>query len=263
MLKHAAVIVIGVITLITGIGAFASFDKQVEQGTTLRRLRVPILMYHYVSQLPPNADNIRRGLTVTPEIFRAHMQYLHDQDYTTVSLYDLYHALTKGIILPPKPIILTFDDGYSDAYTNVFPVLKQFGFIGTFFVITARADANDPVYLSWPQIIEMFRAGMSMEPHTKDHVDLRERDHDFLVYQMQGSIESLAAYTGHTPRMFDYPVGHYDAATLQVAKELGIWIGVSTASGDLQTTSGRLHLPRLRITGNMSVAALASTLQDD
>jgi peptidoglycan/xylan/chitin deacetylase (PgdA/CDA1 family) len=263
-MKHLPVIIIiFALLLLTGIAAFASNVGQVEQGSTLRRIRVPILMYHYVSELPPDADDIRRGLTVTPGLFRAHMQYLHDQGYITVSLYDLYDALTSGTPLPPKSIILTFDDGYIDAYTNVFPVLKQFGFIGTFFIITSRADASDPAYLSWPQIVEMSRAGMSMEPHTKDHLDLRQRDHEFLIYQMQGSIESLAAYTGITPRMFDYPVGHYDAATLQVARELGVWIGVSTNNGDLQTTSGRLHLPRLRIAGNMSLAALASTLRDN
>ncbi len=263
MMKLTLVILMSLIMLVmTGVAAFASSDNaRPKQGNTLRRLHVPILMYHYVSELPPNADEIRRGLTVTPAIFKAHMQYLHNQGYTTISLYDLYNALTKGILLPPKSIVLTFDDGYEDAYTNVFPVLKQFGFIGTFFVITSRPDANDPNYMSWPQIAEMSRAGMSMEPHTKDHVDLRQRDHDFLIYQMQGSIESLAAYTGHMPRMFDYPVGHYDTATLTVVKELGVWIGVSTANGDLQTTSGRLHLPRLRIAGNMSVSALASILR--
>jgi len=78
---------------------------------------------------------------------------------------------------------------------------------------------------------------------------------------MQGSIESLAAYTGRTPHMFDYPVGHYDAATLRVAKELDVWIGVTTDNSDTETTSSRLHLPRLRIAGDMSVAALASVLR--
>ncbi len=261
-MKRAVMVIVSAVLLMTGITTSASYSTvQPEQGSTLRRLRLPILMYHYVSELPRDADDIRIGLTVTPAIFKTHMQYLHDQGYTTVSLYDLYDALTKGTLLPPKSVILTFDDGYIDAYTNVFPVLKQFGFIGTFFIITSRPDANDPAYMSWPQITEMSRAGMSMEPHTKDHLDLRQRDHDFLIYQMQGSIESLAAYTSITPRMFDYPVGHYDAATLQVARELGVWIGVSTANRDLQTTSGLLHLPRLRIFGNMSVAALASILR--
>jgi len=259
-MKYTVLALVFVATLFsTSTSTFASDTAKPPQ--TLRRLHVPILMYHYVSELPPHADATRRGLTVTPEIFKSHMQYLHDQGYTTISLYDLNDALTKGTPLPPKPIVLTFDDGYVDAYTNVFPVLKQFGFIGTFFVITSRPDANDPVYMSWSEIKEMSNAGMSMEPHTKDHVDLRQRDHAFLIYQMQGSIESLAAYTGRTPHMFDYPVGHYDAATLRVAKELDVWIGVSTANGDTETTSSRLHLPRLRVSGNMSVEGLAAILR--
>ncbi len=228
---------------------------------TLRRIRVPILMYHYVSDLPHDADDIRKGLTVIPPLFQSHMQYLKDAGFTTISLYDLNAALTLGTPLPPKPIVLTFDDGYRDAYINVFPILQQYGFTGTFFIITARADANDPVYVSWQQIKEMSDAGMSMEPHTKDHLDLRERDHDFLIYQMQGSIESLAAFTGHNPRMFSYPVGHYDAAVLTVTDELNLSIAVSTANGVLQTTSGRHYLPRVRVLGNMSVAALASVLR--
>ncbi|MBA3869567.1 MAG: polysaccharide deacetylase family protein [Anaerolineae bacterium] len=260
-MKYAVLLLVLVSALFSSGESTFAYDAGKPAPTTLRRLHVPILMYHYVSELPPHADEIRRGLTVTPEIFQAHMQYLHDQGYTTISLYDLNAALTKGTPLLPKAIVLTFDDGYSDAYSNVFPVLKQFGFIGTFFVITSRPDAKDPAYLSWPQIVEMSKAGMSMEPHTKDHVDLRQRDHDFLIYQMQGSIESLAAYTGRTPHMFDYPVGHYDLATLRVAKELDVWIGVSTANGDTETTSSRLHLPRLRVLGNMSVAALASVLR--
>jgi peptidoglycan/xylan/chitin deacetylase (PgdA/CDA1 family) len=260
IMKYTVLVLVFVAALFsTSSSTFASDTAKPPQ--TLRRLHVPILMYHYVSELPPHADATRRGLTVTPKIFTAHMQYLHDQGYTTISLYDLNDALTKGTPLPPKPIVLTFDDGYVDAYTNVFPVLKQFGFVGTFFVITSRPDANDPVYLSWSEIKEMSNAGMSMEPHTKDHVDLRQRDHDFLIYQMQGSIESLAAYTGRTPHMFDYPVGHYDAATLRVAKELDVWIGVSTANGDTETTTSRLHLPRLRVSGNMSVEGLAAILR--
>ena len=227
---------------------------------TLRRMRVPILMYHYISELPADADDIRKGLTVVPPLFQAHMQYLSDAGFTPISLYELNAALTTGAPLPPKPIVLTFDDGYNDAYTNVFPILKQYGFTGTFFIITARVDANDPTYVSWAQVKEMSDAGMSLESHTKDHFELRERDYDFLIYQLKGSLESLKAYTGRTPRMISYPVGRYDLAVLTVADELNAEIAVTTTSGDLQTTSGRLHLPRVRVLGNMSVAALASVL---
>jgi peptidoglycan/xylan/chitin deacetylase (PgdA/CDA1 family) len=148
---------------------------------TLRRIRVPILMYHYISEPPPGADAYRIELSITPDIFRAHMQYLEDEGYTPVSLYDLDAALIRGAALPAKPVILTFDDGHIDHYTNVFPILKEYGFTATFFVITARLDERNADYINWEQAEEMATTGMNIEPHTKNHFDLRNRNRDFLV----------------------------------------------------------------------------------
>lgn len=228
---------------------------------TLRRIRVPILMYHYVSPLPEDADPIRTDLTIEPAVFRAHIQHLRDTGYETISLDQLDAALQYGAPLPPKPVILTFDDGYVDHYTNVFPVLREFGFTGTFFVITGRADANDPAYLNWTQISEMAEAGMNMESHSKNHPELDARDRDFLIYEMLGSLESLAAHTGRKPRMFSYPAGRYDDLTLQIARELNIRRAVTTQPGVLHTTDNRYELPRVRVHGGTSAAGLAYLLQ--
>lgn len=223
---------------------------------TYRRIQMPILMYHYVSDLPEDADDVRTDLTLAPDVFRAHMDALFYQGFTPISLYDLDDALQTGEPLPAKPVVLTFDDGYLDHYTNVFPVLQQYGFTATFFIITSMADESNPAHLSWAQITEMSSAGMDMEPHTKTHPDLRARDYDFLVYQMLGSIESLQAYTGKTPHMFSYPIGHYDEATLAVARTLPIWRAVTTDNGFLVTTDNRLELPRLRIHNFTGVTGL-------
>lgn len=227
---------------------------------TLRRIRVPILMYHYVSELPEDADDIRMGLTVSPSLFRAHMNYLREQGYTTISLYDLDNALLQGTPLPPKPVILTFDDGYLDHYLNVFPVLREYGFTGTFFIITGLADQKAQGYMTWEQIRAMASSGMSMESHTKTHADLRDRDYDFLVYELLGSLESLVAINGHQSHMFAYPVGRYDDSTLSVLEQLPVWRAVTTQPGLLHTTDNRLELSRQRITGNMSVSGLAYIL---
>jgi peptidoglycan/xylan/chitin deacetylase (PgdA/CDA1 family) len=232
----------------------------IESDGTLRRIRVPILMYHYISPLPEDADAYRQDLTITPDVFHAHMQYLHDEGYSTISMYQLDEALKQGTPLPPNPIILTFDDGYIDAYTTVFPILREFGFTGTFFIITGRADANDPDYVNWQQISEMAAAGMSMESHTKNHADLRGRNYDFLVYELLGSIESLQAYTGIEPHMFAYPIGHYDGMTLDVVRELPVWRAVTTQAGMLQTTDNRLEMPRVRVSGDTGVSGLAYLL---
>jgi peptidoglycan/xylan/chitin deacetylase (PgdA/CDA1 family) len=229
---------------------------------TLRRIHVPILMYHYVSNLPPDADATRIDLTVVPDMFRAHMRYLVEQGYTTISLYQLDDALRRGTLLPPNPVVLTFDDGYIDHYTSVFPILQEFGFTGTFFIITGFVDNNDPAYMTWNQIGEMAVADMSMESHTKTHRDLRNRDYDFLVYELLGSLESLTAHLGNTPHMFAYPVGHYDDAVLGVLSQTSVWRAVTTENGALQTTDNRLEMPRIRIHGTTGVNGLASLLRD-
>lgn len=228
---------------------------------TYRRIRAPILMYHYVSDLPEDADAYRVDLSILPEMFRAHMDALFNQGYATISLYDLDAALLTGLPLPDNPVVLTFDDGYTDHYVNVFPALRQHGFMGTFFIITGTADANDPAHLSWAQIRQMADAGMDMESHTKTHPDLRGRDYDFLIYQLLGGFESLQAHTGKTPHMFAYPGGRYDDAALGVLATLPVWRAVTTEPGIWQTSDNRLELPRQRIHNFTGVAGLLALLK--
>lgn len=220
-------------------------------------------MYHYVRPLSPNDDPIKRGLTVEPDLFRAHLDYLKGQGYSTTSLYDLDQALLDGRELPRQSLILTFDDGYIDHYEIVFPELRRHGFVGTFFVITGLADTNRQGYLNWSQIQEMTFAGMSMEPHTKNHVELPGHSYDVILYEVLGSIESLEAYTGVRPHLFAYPVGRYDSVVLGVVSQASIWRAVTTQSGTWHTTDNRLEMTRLRIVGNLSVSGLAVLLGED
>lgn len=230
-------------------------------ASTTRRVRVPILMYHHVSDLPSDADRTRKILTVAPDSFRSEMQYLKDNGYTVISLYHLYAALTNGTPLPPKPIVLTFDDGYEDAYQTVFPILQQFRFTATFFIITKPVDGNDPAYMTWDQIHQMADAGMSMEAHTQTHADLRHRDTDFLLNEIGGSLDAIASHTGHQPHMFAYPVGMYDARTLKVLRTLPVWLAVTTRRGASESSRHPLELPRIRISPGTSIAGFAGLLQ--
>ena len=229
---------------------------------TIRRIRVPILMYHYVSPLPPQTDSIREGLTISPELFRAHIEFLKSEGYKTISLYEIQNALANGTQLPEKPIILTFDDSYIDHYQYVFPILKEYDYIGTFFVITGFADNRNPNHLTWDQIQEMSNAGMNMESHTKTHYTLVNRDNDFLIWEIIGSIESLASHTGLYPKVFSYPVGKYDEATLQVLESTEVLRAVTTEYGTYHTMHNSLLSPRLRVGGNMGVAGLSNLLEN-
>lgn len=229
---------------------------------TLRRLRVPILMYHYVSELPPNADNIRTGLTVSPNLFRQHVEYLKTEGYQPISLYEVYLALAHGYELPSKPVVLTFDDGYIDHLVAATRILAEYGFIGTFFVITGYTDNLAAGYLTWPQVAEMDAAGMEIATHSKTHPDLRGRSYDFLVYEILGSIESIESNVGTRPLTFCYPMGRYDDGTIEILRQAGIRAAVTTAHGATHTTDNLLELSRLRIQNTTGVAGLAALLRE-
>lgn len=225
---------------------------------TLRRIHVPILMYHYVSPLPSHADQYRADLTISPDMFQQHMSYLSENGYNTFSLYALHAALMHGAEnLTNRSVILTFDDGYIDHFTFVFPTLVEFEFVGTFFVITEYADRQINGYLNWQQIREMHQGGMNIEAHTKTHPDLRNRDVDFLVYEILGSIESIRAHTESLSYMFAYPAGRFDEATLQVMHSMPVWRSVTTRHGAYHTTRDFHTVDRLRVSGRMGVAGLS------
>jgi peptidoglycan/xylan/chitin deacetylase (PgdA/CDA1 family) len=223
---------------------------------------VPILMYHYVEELPPNADSLRRGLTVTPDRFEAQLQYLAEAGYHTITLVDLHRYLFEGIPLPEKPIILTFDDGYRDAYTIVFPLLQQYGFVGTFFVLATPAHFENPNYLTWDMMAEMAAAGMEIEGHGRDHVDLRNRSYDYLVYQILGIKEAVEYHTGQPVRFFCYPSGQYDAAVLRVVEGAGYWGAVTTQHGRIHTRENIYTLSRIRIRGSDTLEDFIARLEN-
>ncbi len=226
-----------------------------------REVDVPILMYHYVSELPVDADVYRRDLTVPPAMFDAQLQFLDDAGYHPITLTDLYLHLTEGYPLPEKPIVLTFDDGYRDAYEAVFPRLLEYGFPGTFFVLATPAHYQSDAYLTWPQVQEMSEAGMDIQAHGRDHVDLRERAYDFLVYQTLGIKEAVAHHTGLAPRFFCYPSGRWDADVIRVLDSAGYWGAVTTERGRTHTREDLFTMPRLRVRGGRSLADFVAMLE--
>jgi peptidoglycan/xylan/chitin deacetylase (PgdA/CDA1 family) len=177
-------------------------------------------------------------------------------------LTDLHLHLTQGLPLPSKPVVLTFDDGYRDAYEVVFPLLLEYGFTGTFFVLATPAHQESDDYLTWTQMAEMASAGMEIQSHGRDHVDLRGRSYDYLVYQILGIQEAIAHHTGQTPRFFCYPSGRYDDEVISVLKSAGYWGAVTTQWGRTISSEGIYEMPRLRIRGVDTIEDFASRLEE-
>lgn len=220
----------------------------------VRQARVPILMYHHVGDLPPDADAVRKSLTVSPERFQEEMKFLAEQGYTTIHIAELMQHLETGSGLPPKPIILTFDDGYDDSYTNVFPTLKQIGFVGTFFIIGAPTDYGSPGYLRWEQILEMYKNGMEIGAHSLTHRynlgTVRQATQD---NEIKGGHKLMADHLPNWTPIFSYPSGSYNQYTLDLLNDLEYIAAVTTDQGTLQSSEKPLELRRIRIRGEWTM----------
>ena len=210
-------------------------------------LKVPILMYHYISIPPDDADKYRTDLSVAPDAFREQMTYLAENGFETIDLYDLSLAIADKKELPQKPVIITMDDGYRDNFENAFPVLQEFGMKATFFVVTELIDQEIGNYMTWPMAKEMADAGMRIEPHSKTHADLSGQEREYIIYEVLGSQESIAAHVGYTPRYFCYPGGRYDETTLEVVQDLNFWGAVTTAGGEWHGYDDRYEWSRVRM----------------
>jgi len=104
-----------------------------------------------LSLRPRGTSAFRRKLTVSPEDFAKQSQWLASNGYKAITLLQLYRALAGDFILPEeRPVILTFDDGYSNIFTYALPVMRFFNQTAVFFVITDYLDS--PGYLSWEQV---------------------------------------------------------------------------------------------------------------
>ena len=128
--------------------------------------KIIVLNYHKV-------DNVNSSLSVPPSEFERQMAFLAQNGYHTITPHELYMAFTDGGPLPNNPVLITFDDGYDDNYTNAFPILKKYGLQATIFVITSLMDQNYPGYLTWGHAAEMEASGIvTIESHTVSHGSL-------------------------------------------------------------------------------------------
>lgn len=216
-------------------------------------LKVPILMYHYISEPPSDADVYRTDLSVSPAAFREQMAYLKENGYSTIDFYDLSTAIVAHTELPEKPVLLTFDDGYIDNYEEAFPVLEEYGFKGTFFVVTEFIDTARQGYMTWEMIERMAQAGQRIESHSRTHPDLTTKSRDGLIWEILGSQETLAAHIGYRPRYFCYPGGTYNEETIQVLSDLDFWGAVTTQNGSWHGFDDRFEWRRVRMRNSTTI----------
>jgi peptidoglycan/xylan/chitin deacetylase (PgdA/CDA1 family) len=201
-------------------------------------------MYH---RIVPDAEarQVLNGLLVTPEVFSAELLALHDDGWTTITLGQLAQDMQDGSKPPAKTFVLTFDDGWWDGFAYAAPIMAQYGFVGTFFVISSRGA---PDFLSPAQMVSLEAAGNEIGDHSVSHYALAGHTYSVDYNQICAAADAIAANLGHRPSSLAYPIGPYDGTTMAAAAACpGIKIAVSTVEGAAQSWQTRYATPRVRI----------------
>lgn len=225
------------------------------RGTTV----IPILMYHYVRVVNNPKDQIGINLSVKPELFAAQMQYLADKGYTTLTMREVHAILAGQQPLPPKPIALTFDDGYRDFYTAAWPTLRRHGFKATNYVVTDFIGWD--AYMTWPMLQELDASGqIEIGAHTRSHPDLRALGKERRWDEIAGSKAILEEGLGRPVVSFCYPAGFFNDGVVAEVQRARFLTGVTTQAGTKQNLQWAFALPRVRVNGPDSLATWVSKL---
>lgn len=218
---------------------------------------VPILTYHYIADNPNPKDRQRDALSVSPVKFEAQMEYLSQNGYTPVTLDTLYGIFSGQVSTPAKLVVLTFDDGYIDFYTNAFPILRRFNFHAVSFIPTGLIGGS--YYMNWNQIKEIASTGLvNFEGHSVTHANLVALSWDAALKQLIDSKNILQSNTGYPVNFVAYPFGSTNVAVQTLAKQAGYAGGVGTWYGKARGASE--NMPRIKVSGFWNLQEFASRL---
>ncbi len=208
-------------------------------------VHVPILMYHYIEYVQDKNDKMRISLDITPFTLEQQVKTLKDAGYTFMSNAELADVLDGKMPLPNKPILLTFDDGYRDFYTDAYPILKKYNARATEYIITGYLDR--PNHLLTTQLQELAKDGLvEIGAHTVDHAWLKGGTLANVSNEVFQSKVVLQQLINKPVVSFAYPYGAFDEQAIKVVKEAGFRTAVSTMPGIDQLQDNRYFLYRLR-----------------
>ncbi|ERI08707.1 polysaccharide deacetylase [Aneurinibacillus aneurinilyticus ATCC 12856] len=215
---------------------------------------VAVLVYHHILKENENRKFKENKEVITPELFAHQMKILHDNGYTTITLQELEQFINKKISLPPKSVMITFDDGYLSNFKYAYPVLKKYHYKAVIFPITSsmksRPETFNPDklnYISWNELVphsDVFEyAGHTDRLHrtigTMSFL-LVKRSEDILI-----DLE-LSRILLNT-RYFAYPFGQYNKSTIRLVKEAGYRMAFTIHPGKVYPGTPAFEIPRYSV----------------
>ncbi len=232
-------------------------------------LRIPILMYHHISENP----NVWSDSTVSPEKFREDMLYLKALGYEAIHFKDFLDYQEKGSPLPENPIFITFDDGYLSNYEYAYPILKELNLKATISVIgwsRGRSHHLDNYtkiidHFSWEQAKEMYDSGIiDIQHHTYDlhspgdtvrfgRIFNRMPQEEQKAYREKLLADTILLkdlieeHVGNEVNVFVYPFGVFNRISEEVLKDLGFKVTITTLNGISDLSKGLFLLNRINM----------------
>ena len=184
-------------------------------------IKVPVLMYHHIRPITAEMTEAYKGVSITPEQFEQQLKYIKDNGFTSISLDQMANGLNGTVKLPAKPVVITFDDGYRDFYTNAFPILKKYNIHTVHFLITSYFDS--PAYMTKDMIKEISKSGIvEFQSHSVTHPFLTKSTAVRLKNEVVNSKKDIEDLTGKTVKYFAYPYGDLNyGAVMQALKDAG------------------------------------------
>jgi peptidoglycan/xylan/chitin deacetylase (PgdA/CDA1 family) len=222
-----------------------------------------ILAYHEVDPVP------ERGWAVSSEDFADQMRYLALAGYNVVPISALadYLAGRRDSLLP-NAVVITVDDGWLCASTEMQPVLKRFGFPWSLYVYPKIVGQGSHA-LTWAQIAALQKAGVDIESHTMSHAHLTHKSHPylddaqydtFLRTELDESKRIIESHTGQPVRFLAYPYGDYDDAVVAAAKRAGYEAGLLSWYGPNNRSTDPLKFRRFAMVSDTSLEQLRTAL---
>ncbi len=234
----------------------------------MTRKIVPILLYHSVTSdtsRQPNKWVISRGL------FAAHLAYLHEQGYVPITATQLALAMLEcGDALPAKPVVISFDDGLADFYTDALPELMSYAFVATLYITTGFVGRANPwirssrwsyhPMLTWAQIDELSAAGIECGAHSHTHPNLDLLPPAQAYNEIFRSKAILEEHLGRSVTTFAYPHGYYNRRVRGLVEQAGYFSACAVKHALSATDDDRFALARVIISANTDVPCLDKLL---
>jgi peptidoglycan/xylan/chitin deacetylase (PgdA/CDA1 family) len=221
---------------------------------------VTIFSYHSV-------DDYGTPLSVSPSLFRAQMEALAAEGCVTLTMAQLSDHLSSHSPFPRRAVAITFDDGFQNLLTEAAPIMADYGFVGTVYIITGMVgrttrwtDGGTPLpplpLLTWPQITTLHAQGFEIGAHSITHGFLTQYPPDSLRHELVDARQALEQELGTPVTAFAYPQGDYSRRVVAAVRDAGYTTATTVDQGRATRHSDPLLLPRFLVSGSTTPSVM-------